>query len=410
MAEKPISFSNLKTFLEQVKSKLKTVAFTGSYTDLLNKPNIPTVDSSLSSSSSNPVQNKVINAALNTKAARGTVTSSTIDKTFTPGLYKNDNASTPFGDLRFVIVAEDNDGGVCQIGFVDGLIHGKNDFLFVHRGYGSNGWNGWDLLYDALINRKYYKAATKVVGTTKSGHTTADCDYLCDGTADQTEIQAAINALPASGGKVVLLEGTYNISSSIKINKPNVTIEGMGKQATQLLYTGSGFGGCIQVTGDQFTIKDLYMEYCNDNISDLGIYINGSSATTGLIDNVYMYFFAYGINTTQKTSSDKVDACHTIRNCIASNCQVGFQLNSNRNTIQGCYAINCSETGINVEGSYNKISDNYVFRGGSYTSSQSSIKINSSAANNFISNNMIPGKNYTNNGGTTNTFTNNKYS
>lgn len=50
---------------------LADVATSGSYNDLLDKPTIPaslTVDSELSSSSTNPVQNKVINAALNNKA------------------------------------------------------------------------------------------------------------------------------------------------------------------------------------------------------------------------------------------------------------------------------------------------------------------------------------------------------
>ena len=51
---------------------LATVATSGSYDDLSNKPTIPaavTVDSALSSSSTNPVQNKVINSALAGKAA-----------------------------------------------------------------------------------------------------------------------------------------------------------------------------------------------------------------------------------------------------------------------------------------------------------------------------------------------------
>ena len=50
---------------------LSTVATSGSYNDLADKPTIPasaTVDSELSSTSVNPVQNKVINAALNSKA------------------------------------------------------------------------------------------------------------------------------------------------------------------------------------------------------------------------------------------------------------------------------------------------------------------------------------------------------
>ena len=51
-------------------SGLATVASTGSYNDLSNKPTIPegaTVDSALNSSSTNPVQNQAINAALATK-------------------------------------------------------------------------------------------------------------------------------------------------------------------------------------------------------------------------------------------------------------------------------------------------------------------------------------------------------
>lgn len=51
---------------------LATVATSGSYNDLTNKPTIPaaiTVDSALSTTSTNPVQNKVINSALSGKQA-----------------------------------------------------------------------------------------------------------------------------------------------------------------------------------------------------------------------------------------------------------------------------------------------------------------------------------------------------
>lgn len=59
---------------DQVSGKpaFATVATSGSYNDLTNKPIIPaavTVDSALSSTSTNPVQNKVINSALAGKAA-----------------------------------------------------------------------------------------------------------------------------------------------------------------------------------------------------------------------------------------------------------------------------------------------------------------------------------------------------
>lgn len=51
------------------KASLKAVATSGSYNDLTDKPAVPTVDSALSSSSTNPVQNKVINSALANKMA-----------------------------------------------------------------------------------------------------------------------------------------------------------------------------------------------------------------------------------------------------------------------------------------------------------------------------------------------------
>lgn len=76
MAENMIDLNGLVHVWSKVKtltadcakaSSLATVATSGSYNDLTDKPTIPasaTVDSELSSTSVNPVQNKVINAAL----------------------------------------------------------------------------------------------------------------------------------------------------------------------------------------------------------------------------------------------------------------------------------------------------------------------------------------------------------
>lgn len=52
--------------------------------------------------------------------------------------------------------------------------------------------------------------------------------YKCDGAADDVQINAAIAALPAVGGKVTLLEGNYYIASTITM-ADNVTLEGAGK-------------------------------------------------------------------------------------------------------------------------------------------------------------------------------------
>lgn len=57
------------------KPTLATVATSGSYNDLSNKPTIPTVDSALSTTSTNPVQNKLITNALNSKADSSSLSS-----------------------------------------------------------------------------------------------------------------------------------------------------------------------------------------------------------------------------------------------------------------------------------------------------------------------------------------------
>lgn len=63
-------------------------------------------------------------------------------------------------------------------------------------------------------------------------------DYQVDGTADDVEVSQALNALPATGGKLILYAGNwkFNVTVSRAIN--NVTIEGDGK-GTYLANNGS---------------------------------------------------------------------------------------------------------------------------------------------------------------------------
>ena len=67
-------------------------------------------------------------------------------------------------------------------------------------------------------------------------------DFVCDGTADETEIQTAINAAQIEGGGVIQLsEGSFNLSNPIIINGTTnednpltVTLKGCGEFATYL--------------------------------------------------------------------------------------------------------------------------------------------------------------------------------
>ena len=71
------------------------------------------------------------------------------------------------------------------------------------------------------------QSATFVVAASDSLHQ-GYADYVCDGTDDQVEIQAAIDALPISGGEILLLDGIFTFTSAVNL-KSNVSIKGQGK-------------------------------------------------------------------------------------------------------------------------------------------------------------------------------------
>jgi hypothetical protein len=79
------------------------------------------------------------------------------------------------------------------------------------------------------------RTATLVVAASDSSdESKAQADYLCDGIADNVEIQAAIDALPAVGGCVQLLEGTFYIAAAIEITDDYVALKGVARLATTL--------------------------------------------------------------------------------------------------------------------------------------------------------------------------------
>ncbi|TFH57820.1 MAG: hypothetical protein E4G91_10350, partial [Candidatus Zixiibacteriota bacterium] len=67
----------------------------------------------------------------------------------------------------------------------------------------------------------------------------ANADYITDGTADDVQIQAAIDAADTAGGGVVFIQsGTYDITAPIEM-KDYVTLEGEGINATDLVLANS---------------------------------------------------------------------------------------------------------------------------------------------------------------------------
>jgi hypothetical protein len=101
----------------------------------------------------------------------------------------------------------------------------------------------------------------------------ARADYVCDGTADNVQIQDAIDAVKAEGGGIVQLSGgTFTLADTLTItgntdedNADTLTLRGAGAQATTLTMAADTNG--IELT-----------DWAMANIEDLGIVVSGSGS------------------------------------------------------------------------------------------------------------------------------------
>jgi hypothetical protein len=110
---------------------------------------------------------------------------------------------------------------------------------------------------DGTIKIPTGRTATKVVkASNASSSWNNQADYTCDGTGDNVEIQAALDALPAIGGRVVLSEGTFNITAAIQTPR-HVSIVGQGRQGTKLVASTSGIN-IIEMHGTPPNIMDRW--------------------------------------------------------------------------------------------------------------------------------------------------------
>lgn len=136
-----------------------------------------------------------------------------------------------------------------------------------------------EFLYDgsywvAISSDKQGVSNKPSVITVGSSTTTRYCDFKCTGTNDQTVIQNAINTLTA-GGKIILLEGTYNFSNGIT-HKNDVVIEGQGKGITIINETFPQMISKMSNTSATLAIKNMSINFA----------VNGSSGPdTGAFNN-----------------------------------------------------------------------------------------------------------------------------
>jgi len=136
--------------------------------------------------------------------------------------------------------------------------------------------------YDILNAGNVARPVTFVVCAHDAIDTT-NCDYLCDGIADEVQINDAINSLPTNGGFIKLSEGTFSISSPITINKAGVTLSGTGIEGTLILLADNSNCDMVEIDVDIvdqfFHMRDLTLNGNKANqISGRGFY-DGAGAS-----------------------------------------------------------------------------------------------------------------------------------
>ena len=196
-------------------------------------------------------------------------------------------------------------------------------------------------------NRKY---ATVVVGTQIPGYATSPADFVCDGRNDQVAINTAILALPSNGGKVILLEGTYNITAAININKPNVSIEGMGNSTVlKRMWNSSSLEGVLNIGNSNISVQNLSVdgsksEYSSEN--NCGIYIKPGNINNTITNNTCNKSKYAGI-CSNSDNDNIVNTCNKItENTCNDNGSNGIYNYGNNDIIIGNICNSNSKVGI----------------------------------------------------------------
>jgi len=195
-----------------------------------------------------------------------------------------------------------------------------------------------------------YKDGTKIYAKDASGNIIAEGDA---GTDDRDVIQAAIDGLPDTGGKVVLAKGTYYITQSINL-RSSVSFSGQG--ASTVLYvpdhTNPAYLPVIKMSQCFYTsVSDIKIDGNRDNQDsgrEGGFHINGGSHCKIVNTWICNIYGAEGNGIyVDGTPSDFLIEGNTIDNIQDDGLDINGMVKSQ---IIGNNIHNCGDNGIDTEG------------------------------------------------------------
>lgn len=202
-----------------------------------------------------------------------------------------------------------------------------------------------------------------VAASNSSAKDRAAADIVCDGTADQTEINNVINTirLAGIGGDVVLAPGEYNISGKIIIDCSFVTLRGRTSPSwggynrawNGSLGTGDegSAGAKINASTSGFNLISLEVS----NIPD-----GGESRHRGIyIQDLYLYGAGDSKGINNLTAGAYHDMCR-IENLMIQNVDDAIDVGFDAGIIRDCNIQDCSGSGIKLAGVNSFVGPNNV--------------------------------------------------
>ena len=222
--------------------------------------------------------------------------------------------------------------------------------------------------------------STLIVGTSAiGGVSTAVASQNPDGadyvntstTSAQTVINAAITALPATGGSVYLMEGTYIVDGGINVPS-NVMISGAGTATIIKVKSATNANlNVISGTGTKIVIQNLVIDGNKATQSGAvgmnGIYFNG--VTSSMITNVTASNMYYGSGSISGGILMNSSSLNTVTDSnLISNSNAGIDFNSaSNNTMSGNTIQNNGTYGIiNTSAGTNTFTGNAILNNGTY--------------------------------------------
>jgi len=126
------------------------------------------------------------------------------------------------------------------------------------------------------FTRKARTATYVVAASNAPAHVKAQADYVCDGTADEKEIQAAVDAISSEGGEIYL-HGVFFLDDNILVEDKPIVFRGAGVNWYWSGYPGDNYVGTMIVPSESNTgsgASSLFV-YHSTNPGTSGMYFGG---------------------------------------------------------------------------------------------------------------------------------------